>query len=77
MPEFDFEVGDRVEVKVRENGTSGPIVAKFEAEVAKIDQGEKAMHSPKVLLEVPWGGVDGRRLRFKSYEAEFEVIDDA
>ncbi|WP_254810699.1 hypothetical protein [Natronosalvus amylolyticus] len=71
--EFDFETGDRVLVRVRENGTSGPIKAKFEATVTRIREGVMGS-SPTAYFDPPWDSIGGVSLR--PYEAEFEVIQD-
>jgi len=71
--EFPFEPGDRVLVRVRENGTSGTIDAKFEAECSRIE-GEAGPLSTRARFDLPWGLMNSVTLR--PYDAEFEVIDD-
>lgn len=67
--DFDFEVGDTVLVRVRENGTRGNIVAKFEARCSGIREAPGG--SEVARFDVPWGLMNAVSLR--SYEAEFEV----
>lgn len=69
---FGFEVGDTVQVTVREHRTSGPITAKFEAECVGFREGVSAT-SPTARLELPFGMMNSVTLR--EYEAEFEVIE--
>jgi len=72
--QFDFKEGDTVRVRVRKNGTSGKIVAKFDAEVKRIkDRGP--MMGEKVDLDPPWDSLTPVSL--KPYDAEFEVIERA
>lgn len=68
---FPFEEGDEVLVRVRENGTSGNIVAKFEAECDRIEDNGDLM-SATARFDFDWGTMNSVTLR--SYEAEFEVI---
>lgn len=68
--EFGFDEGDRVLVRVRENGNTGNIVAKFQAECTKIRN--KPIGSPTARLELPFGTLGSVSLR--PYEAEFEVM---
>ena len=70
--EFPFEEDDRVLVRVREHGTTGNIIAKFEATCSRID--EKALGSPTARLRLPFGMLNIVTLR--PTEAEFEVLDD-
>lgn len=70
--DFGFERGDRVRVRVRENGTTGNIVAKFDADVRGFRSGV-GPSSDHVCLDPPWDSIGGVSLR--SYEAEFEVLD--
>lgn len=72
--EFDFEEGDRVRVRVREDGTRGPIVAKFEGTVDLIYNHEMTAAAPKCRISLPWGALNSVTLR--TYEAEFEVLPD-
>lgn len=53
--DFDFEEGDKVLVRVRENGTSGNIIAKFEAVCKDISGGALVSGSPVARFELPWG----------------------
>lgn len=69
--DFPFEGGDTVLVRVRENGTSGKIVAKFEARCSNIDCCR--LGSPVARFDLSWGLMNSVRLR--SYEAEFEVVE--
>lgn len=71
--DFDFETGDRVLVRVRENGDSGTIKGKFEATVDGFKQGATPVSSDLVVLDPPWESIGGVKLRY--YEAEFEVLD--
>ena len=70
MDRFGFERGDQVLVRVRENGDSGNIVAKFEAECEEIYVDGPG--SGYARLDVPWGLMNSIKLRY--YEAEFEVV---
>ena len=70
--EFPFEEGDRVLVRVRENGKSGRMVAKFVADCEEIRSRAPGM-SLVAELNPPWtqiGTVD-----LHPYEAEFEKIE--
>ena len=71
MSDFDFEEGDVVLVRARENGTSGNIVAKFEAECKRIDE---RMGRPVARFDMPFGTMNSVSIR--PYEAEFEVVGD-
>jgi hypothetical protein len=71
MTEFDFDEGDTVLVRVRENGTSGKIVAKFEATCSRISERDGVGPSPSARFELPFGTMNAVTLR--PYEAEFEV----
>lgn len=66
--DFDFEQGDTVVVRHREHGTTGNIVAKFEAEVSSFRDGVPG-GSDKVRLALPWGDMT----TMSSNDAEFEV----
>lgn len=70
--EFDFEEGDRVRIRHRERGTTGCIVAKIEATCTGFYGNESTIVSSSVRFELPWGDTTS----FKSYQAEFEVIND-
>lgn len=59
-------------VRVRENGTTGTIVAKFTAECAKI-RDSPAPTSKVARFTFDWGVSNSVSLR--PYEAEFEVVD--
>lgn len=69
--DFDFEAGDRVLVRVRENGNSGNIKGKFEATVDGFRQGALGS-SDKAVFDPPWDSTTGVTLHY--YEAEFEVM---
>lgn len=69
--EFPFEEGDNVLVRVREHGTGGKIVAKFEAECSAIRDSSPAL-SPQAVFRLPFGLMNTVTLR--QYEAEFEVL---
>lgn len=71
--EFPFEEDDEVLVRVRENGTSGTIEAKFEATCENIRE-EGIGLSPSARLSLDWGLMNSVTLR--PYEAEFEVLSD-
>jgi hypothetical protein len=68
---FPFEEGDNVLVRVREDGTRGNIVAKFEAECSRIRESEIG-GSAKASFRLPWGVMNTVSIR--EYEAEFEVV---
>lgn len=70
--DFPFEAGDTVLVRVRENGTRGNIVAKFEAECIDFNTG-LGPGSPKARFDLPFGAFNQVSLR--PYEAEFEVVE--
>lgn len=70
-PDFDFEEGDTVLVRVRENGTSGNIVAKFTAECEKIDSYPTGRTQATFQLPGLMNSVC-----YAPHEAEFEVVDD-
>lgn len=70
--DFEFEEGDRVRVRVREHGTRGNILAKFDADV----RGFRPAVGPSsdyACFDPPWDSIGGVTLR--STEAEFEVLD--
>lgn len=71
-PNFPFEEGDTVLVRVRENGDSGTIIAKFEAECDGFTR--MVGGSQMARLSLPWGLNNTVSLRY--YEAEFEVVSD-
>lgn len=77
--EFDFEGGDTVLVRIRrDGGTSGPLRAKFFADVVGFDgpDGPHAFGSERVVLCPVWADGAMTSIRFKPYEAEFEVVED-
>jgi len=65
---FEFDVGDEVTVRVRENRTSGPIVLKFTAECTKIDR----FGTGRVQATFDLPGLMNS-VSYAEYEAEFEV----
>lgn len=69
---FDFEKGDRVQVRVRENGNDGRVVAKFEAECTRIRDYDKRQANV-AELETDW---HQWVFKFRPWDAEFEVIGD-
>jgi len=71
MKEFPFEEGDEVLVRVRENGDTGNIVAKFEARCKRIQSPHDTV-SKVARLSLPWGRMNSVTLR--PYEAEFEIL---
>lgn len=70
--EFPFEEGDQVLVRVREHGSSGTIVAKFEAECGDIDD-DRPLAGAVARFDFDWGLMN--RVTLRAHEAEFEVID--
>ena len=70
--DFPFGEGDTVLVRVRENGTRGNIVAKFEADCRHIRDDGGLGGSPRARFELPFGIMSSVTLR--PYEAEFEVV---
>lgn len=67
--DFDFESGDTVLVRIREDGQ---LVAKFIATI-------KSFHSPRmrpdiVRVRTSWNGIG--TLKLHSYEADFEPVED-
>lgn len=68
MSEFEFEEGDTVTVRVRENGTRGKIIAKFTAEC--VDFRTYPIGGDKAVFELP-GKMN--RVSYADYEGEFEV----
>jgi len=72
--EFSFEKGDTVLVRVREHGTSGDIIAKFEGECVSFSDGA-VVGSKQARFKLPFGVMNSVTLQ--STEAEFEVINDA
>lgn len=73
-PGFEFEEGDRVLVRVREDGTRGNIVAKFEGTCDIIHEGNSQLRGPKARIKLPWGTLNSVTLQ--PHEAEFEVLDE-
>lgn len=71
--DFPFSAGDTVLVRVRENGTSGKIIAKFEAVCSDIEDPSGIGTSEKARFNLPFGLMNFVTLR--PYEAEFEVVD--
>lgn len=67
---FEFEKGDTVCVRVRENGTSGSIVAKFTTECSKIESFPTGRM--QATFELP-GMMNS--VAYAPYEAEFEVLE--
>jgi|GEM_PF-3251149 len=70
--DFDFSAGDTVLVRVRENGTTGNIVGKFEGTVNHFYT-RPGPSSDKAVIDPPWDTMSPPM--FAPYEAEFEVID--
>lgn len=70
---FEFGEGDTVLVRVRENGATGSIVAKFEAKCVDISS-RKGLFSQVARFDLPWGTMESTQLR--PYEAEFEVVNE-
>ncbi|QIO25494.1 hypothetical protein [Haloarcula sp. JP-L23] len=73
-PDFEFEEGDTVLVRAREHGTSGNIVAKFEATCTDISDPSGIGTSRSARFEMPFGTLNSVTIR--PYEAEFEVVDE-
>lgn len=72
---FPFEVGDTVLVRAREHGTSGRILAKFEAECLRITGGGDVIApSPQARFDMPFGVMNS--VSIHPYEADFEVVDN-
>lgn len=70
---FPFDEGDTVLVRVRENGETGNIVAKFTAECAEIPSRPRLL--PTIArFEVPWGMCTSP-ITLRPHEAEYEVVD--
>lgn len=69
--DFPFEEGDEVLVRVRENGDSGNIEAKFTGECSSI-RDESSPGSATARIALPWGTMNSVTLR--AYEADFEVV---
>lgn len=74
MSDIEFEEGDTVLVRVRENRTSGSLRAKFIAEVDRMGEYGGYTGSPRIRLDLEFGTMNSVTLR--PYEAEFEVVDD-
>jgi hypothetical protein len=71
--QFEFKTGDTVCVRVREDGTSGNIVAKFEAECTQINTEKAIGASESARFELPFGVFNSVTVRHN--EAEFEVVE--
>ncbi|WP_089650177.1 hypothetical protein [Halobacterium hubeiense] len=69
--DFEFGTEDRVLVRVRENGSSGNIEAKFEADVRGFRKGILG-GMDEVELDPPWDSTHGVTL--SPYDAEWEVL---
>jgi len=67
---FDFEEGDFVVVKVREQWTSGPLLAKFVAKCTEI--GTDTVGGRNARFKLP-GAMN--RVSYSEYEAEFEQVE--
>jgi len=68
--DFDFSLGDRLLVRIREGGRQ---VAKFEATALDFKE-RPGRTADKVLLSPVWDESHVGSLSFCAYEAEFEVI---
>jgi len=68
--DFAFSEGDEVLVRVRENGTTGKIVAKFTAECKRIKT-TSGFLGAKATFDLP-GTLNN--VTYASHEAEFEVV---
>ena len=71
--DFDFDEGDEVIVRARENGTTGTIVAKFQATCIGFDSQVLGPGSDSARFQMPFGTMNSVTIR--PYEAEFEVVD--
>lgn len=70
MSGFDFEEDDTVLVRIRENGTSGAVVAKFVAECVDVQDSGPVL-PPTAKFDAPWGNITDW-VRLKPGDAEFE-----
>lgn len=68
---FPFGEGDQVLVRVRENGDSGNIEAKFSGKCSSI-RDKSSPGSATARIDLPFGTMNSVTLR--AYEAEFEVV---
>lgn len=71
--DFDFEEDDYVLVRIRENGDSGPIRAKFVARCVGFRESNH-VGSDFVKLAPPWDRIGD--LTLKPHYADFERVDD-
>jgi len=71
--DFDFEVGDTIVVRVRENGDTGTIEGKFKGVAEGFLPGVMGT-SDTALISPPWDDIGNVQLT--PFEAEFEVIGD-
>lgn len=68
--DFDFEQGDHVVVRVRENKTSGSLRVKFVAKCTDISTDSLGGGTARFKLPGTMNSVS-----YKDYEAEFERVD--
>lgn len=68
--DFDFEEGDHVVVRVRENKTSGSLRMKFVAKCTDISTDSIGGGTARFKLPGTMNSVS-----YKQYEAEFEKVD--
>ena len=68
--DFDFEKGDHVVVRVRENKTSGSLRVKFVAKCTGISTDSIGGDTARFKLPGTMNSVS-----YKQYEAEFEKVD--
>lgn len=73
--DFDCEVDDTVVVRIRENGDTGEIEAKFVGTVVEFRDRHELL-SDQVVVEPPWAGRT-MGLTLGASDAEFEVVSDA
>lgn len=72
--DFPFTLGETVLVRVREHGTSGRVVARFEAKCTGFER--LAGPGPGCArLDLPFGTLNS--VTIAPHEGEFEVVDDA
>lgn len=71
--DFDFEVGDRVLVRVREHGQSGRMKGKF---VGVVDgfRGGVSLTPDKIVIDPPWGGSASSSVVLSPHDAELETV---